>query len=387
MARDLVTPRRTAFIVCVVFAANVLAGCGSGSGDSNVQLAQARVSVKQKALTDAEGELSAASDAFCGATKTYVVAIDRYGDVLNATAPTVGDVKDAGSDLTAPREDAVAGARAAVDAHQKVFDAEQELAEAKADLKGAKSGSTSSPSPSGSANPTSGPKPLVPPARIESVKSAESDFASAQGAVTDQTPLAQAGQQFNAAAVALEMAWMRLYSEAGCLTGQQEQAAAAVGGYTAGLQQDLSDAGHYHGAVDGVYGPETLAAVEDLQQANGLPVTGAVDKATAAALQAELAAKGGAVAQQATATTAAVQQTLKLAGFWDGPVDGTWTPALTEALKRFQTELGVKPTGSVDAATIAALEGAIAEASQPASPSSSPSSSPSPSEPASPTTT
>ena len=76
-----------------------------------------------------------------------------------------------------------------------------------------------------------------------------------------------------------------------------------------------------------------------------------------------LAAKGGAVAQDAIASTAAVQQTLKLAGFWDGPVDGQWTPALTEALKEFQTALGVKPTGTVDAATIAALEQAISEAS------------------------
>jgi peptidoglycan hydrolase-like protein with peptidoglycan-binding domain len=56
------------------------------------------------------------------------------------------------------------------------------------------------------------------------------------------------------------------------------------------------------------------------------------------------------------------QQTLKLAGFWDGPVDGEWTPALTQALNDFQTELGVKPTGTVDAAILAALESAIAEA-------------------------
>ncbi len=102
-----------------------------------------------------------------------------------------------------------------------------------------------------------------------------------------------------------------------------------------------------------------------LQKANGLPVPGAVDKATAAALQAELVAKGGAAAQQSLATTAAVQQTLKLAGFWDGPVDGTWTPALTEAVKEFQTQLGVKPTGTVDTATVQALEKAIAGATQP----------------------
>ena len=93
-----------------------------------------------------------------------------------------------------------------------------------------------------------------------------------------------------------------------------------------------------------------------------MPVTGAVDKATAAALDEDLAAEGGATAQEELVATTAVQQTLKLAGFWDGPVDGEWTPELTEALKEFQTALGVKPTGTVDAATIAALEKAIAEA-------------------------
>src|SRR4029078_10164337 len=91
------------------------------------------------------------------------------------------------------------------------------------------------------------------------------------------------------------------------------------------------------------------------------------DKATDAALQADLAAKGGATAQQTVASTAAGQQTLKLAGFWDGPVDGKWTPALTEALKAFQTELGVKPTGTVDTATVAALEKAHAKGRPPPS--------------------
>ena len=75
------------------------------------------------------------------------------------------------------------------------------------------------------------------------------------------------------------------------------------------------------------------------------------------------------------ASTAAVQQTLKLVGFWDGPVDGIWTPELTEAVKEFQTELGVEPTGAVDAATIAAFEKAIADLTAPEpSPSPSPSS-------------
>ena len=76
------------------------------------------------------------------------------------------------------------------------------------------------------------------------------------------------------------------------------------------------------------------------------------------------------------ASTAAVQQVLKLAGYWQGPVDGEWTTDLTEALRAFQTELGVKPTGEVDAATVAALEKAIADASRTATPASTPASSP-----------
>ena len=111
------------------------------------------------------------------------------------------------------------------------------------------------------------------------------------------------------------MAWLRLFVDAGCLPDEhKQQAAAAVSAYTTALQQDLAEAGYYGGAIDGVYGPQTVAAVEELQRANGLPVTGTVDKATADALQAQLAALGGAAAQTAVATTAALQQTLKLAG-------------------------------------------------------------------------
>ena len=152
---------------------------------------------------------------------------------------------------------------------------------------------------------------------------------------------------------------------------------AAVSAYTMALQQDLTDTGHYAGAIDGVYGPATVAAVEDVQKSNGLPVTGTVDKATAAALQAELLALGGAAAQESLATTAAIQQTLKLAGFWDGPVDGVWTPELTDAVKAFQTELGVEPTGTIDAATITAFQQALSDLQDPdPAPSTEPSSEP-----------
>ena len=152
---------------------------------------------------------------------------------------------------------------------------------------------------------------MAPAATVDRVKQAESEFSTVQRGITDGTPLSQASQQFNSAAVALEMSWLRLFSDAGCLTDeQQKQAEAAVRDYTTALQKSLRDAGYYDGEVDGVYGPATVDAVEALQQAHGLPTTGTVDKATAAALQSDLVAKGGVIAQEAVASTAAVQQTL-----------------------------------------------------------------------------
>ena len=71
-----------------------LAGCAGEVSD--VDRAQAQVDAKEKAVADAQAELTAASEDFCEASETYIVALDRYGDVLNDTAPTVGDVRDAG---------------------------------------------------------------------------------------------------------------------------------------------------------------------------------------------------------------------------------------------------------------------------------------------------
>jgi len=360
----------------------VLSGCGGGGGGSTeVTLAEARVSAKEKAVTDAKAELADTSAQFCGASKTYIVALDRYGDVLSQTVPTVGDVKAAGTDLEQPRGDALAKAEAAVEAQQAVTKAKQELAVAETALAAAKSpGAGSTSTPAG----TNSPKPLAPAATVNRVKLAESEFDTVQQGITDETPLQQSSQQFNAAAVALEMSWLRLFADAGCLTDEQQvQAEAAVRDYTTTLQQALRDAGYYDGSVDGVYGPATVEAIEALQKAHGLPTTGTVDKATAAALQGDLAAKGGVIAQEKVASNAAVQQTLKIAGFWDGPVDGQWTPELTAALKDFQSELGVKPTGTVDAATIMALEKAIADAQSASSPTASTTSAPATASPSS----
>jgi len=366
--------------VGVVCACLVLAGCSDGGdnggdggdddGTSDAERAQARVEVAQDDLADAQEAAETAATQFCDQARDYITALDRYGDVLASTEPTVGDVREAGTDLAEPNEDVAADAEDAVAAREVVVTAEQDLAEAEAALAEARNAAPK-PTPSSTATVL---VPEAPPASADRVQQAQADLDAAVEGISDRTPLDSAAQQLNSAVVALQMSWLRLFSEVGCLTDdQQAQAAAAVSDYTAALQESLALAGHYAGEVDGVYGPATVEAVQSLQEAHGLPATGTVDKATAAALESDLAAQGGAAEQQSIASTAAVQQTLTLAGYWTGPVDGEWTPALTEALKAFQTELDVKPTGTVDAATIAALQRAIAEADEPETPTETPS--------------
>ncbi len=164
----------------------------------------------------------------------------------------------------------------------------------------------------------------------------------------------EATAAYNSAAFALQVAWLKLLADAGCLSDAQEaEAVAQLTAYTAALQTDLQTAGFYKGPIDGIYGPQTVAAVEQLQTDSGLPVTGLVDQATALALDKKLAKVG--------LQTAALQSVLKLTGSYTGPIDGKWTPELTDALKQFQTDAGLPPTGAIDAATLAALEQALAE--------------------------
>jgi peptidoglycan hydrolase-like protein with peptidoglycan-binding domain len=363
----------TAVAVC---SALLVAGCGGDDNEDPVKAAQERVSAAEEAVTEAQGTFDKASAEFCNDSKDYIIAVDRYGKAFDTAQATVGDVKTVGADLGEPREAVQSSAEDAVKAADDLSKAKHELAEAEAALAAAKSGKTTA-APSKTSTTTA--KPLVPTATVDRVKQAESDLTAASEGITDQTPLTEATAQYNAAAFALEVAWLRLFADAGCLTeDQQKQAVSAVTDYTAALQKDLRTAGYYDGDIDGVYGPMTVDAVEQLQKDNSLTVTGFVDRATAAALDAAVQKVGGEAASQETADTAAVQSALKLAGYWTGPVDGMWTPELTDALITFQKDLGVKPTGEVDAATLDALEQAIAQAKAPPTSPTAPSTSASP---------
>jgi Putative peptidoglycan binding domain len=50
------------------------------------------------------------------------------------------------------------------------------------------------------------------------------------------------------------------------------------------LQRELGQLNYYEGPVDGLMGPQTIAAIKDLQRQAGLPQTGVMNAATQAAL-------------------------------------------------------------------------------------------------------
>jgi peptidoglycan hydrolase-like protein with peptidoglycan-binding domain len=352
----------------VLAASFVVASCSNDSSNksaapttsvSAIDAAQARVETAQSGLTTANDSFSAASKQFCTDAKDYVSAVDRYGKLFTDSKATVGDVKTAGSDLATPRASVSSAATAVSSAKTDVANAEKELTEAQDALAAAKASASSVPAPPTSPAPTT--TTLVAPATISNVERAEDDLATASSAITDATPLTEATATYNAAALELEVAWLQLLAEAGCFTDEQQaRAAEQVSTYMASLQADLQTAGYYKGPIDGIYGPQTVAAVEQLQTDSGLPVTGLVDQATAVALDKKVAAVGQQAAAQQQNQTAALQTVLTLTGYWTGPIDGIWTPELTAALTRFQTALGVPPTGVVDAATMAAFQQALA---------------------------
>ena len=273
-----------------------------------------------------EIDIAAAQEQFCSDVEEYVVALDAYGGLFEDVELTVGDVKTAGEELE-PARQAVLDSAAAFD----------EAVQA-----GSDPGVTIE---------------IVEPETLDAVEEADAAFAEATAAIDEDTPVIEAGVQFTSAAYQLEVAWARVFADAGCIENEAE-AKQWVSDYVAALQTDLAAAGYYHGEVDGIYGPQTIEAVEQLQQDAGLPVTGLVDPATQIAL-------GAALGQQQSAEIGALQGILITTGYYSGPVDGEWSPELEDALKALQTDLGVPATGVVDAATLRAFETALAAEGEP----------------------
>jgi peptidoglycan hydrolase-like protein with peptidoglycan-binding domain len=134
------------------------------------------------------------------------------------------------------------------------------------------------------------------------------------------------------------------------------------------VQERLRQVGAYNGRADGIWGPDSQAALERFQQGRGLQVTGQLNQATAATLglnPVELLATRPGPVDAAPAAAASntlsrravrnVQSRLRALGFYNGQVDGAWGAGTQAAIERFQQGRGLQPTGQLNPATAQAM--------------------------------
>jgi peptidoglycan hydrolase-like protein with peptidoglycan-binding domain len=155
---------------------------------------------------------------------------------------------------------------------------------------------------------------------------------------------------------------------------------------TADLQTLLSTRGFYRGAIDGIQGSQTTAAILEAQRFYGLVVDGIAGSKTRAALERDgnvkpptipTASNGGEVKptpsasagsdgvkpttpttsnSMSTADVIALQKLLTERHFYDGPIDGIYGAATITAVKDAQRFYDLAEDGIAGATTIAALK-------------------------------
>lgn len=139
------------------------------------------------------------------------------------------------------------------------------------------------------------------------------------------------------------------------------------------LQRALNSATLDAGVEDGIYGPQTAAAVRRFQRSQGMPEDGIVGPQTWAVI-----AKTTPAGEELLRTTLrgplygatggpdvrAAQEALLARGFSPGALDGIYGPSTARAVTEFQSKHGLRADGVVDAATWDALMSAAEEREQ-----------------------
>ena len=136
--------------------------------------------------------------------------------------------------------------------------------------------------------------------------------------------------------------------------------------HIAQIQHVLADRGFYKGAVDGVWGDGTAAAVNKYRSSLGLDTDTGIDIALLQALNQQrtevpkLATQVSANAQgvplyAGTTTLRAMQRELSAKGHDAGAIDGKWGENTRDALRSFQREHDLETTGTLTLPTLAAL--------------------------------
>jgi LysM repeat protein len=125
-------------------------------------------------------------------------------------------------------------------------------------------------------------------------------------------------------------------------------AAAALNPQLAGLQVALRSYGLYGGAVDGIAGPRTVAAVRAFQRRHGLPVTGRADLRTRRALGSlgrPLFGRRPLVRGRFGWDVSVLQFLLARRGFYHGGLDGYFDADTQRALRAYQRSMRLRADG------------------------------------------
>lgn len=120
------------------------------------------------------------------------------------------------------------------------------------------------------------------------------------------------------------------------------------------IQTALKRQGYYSGAVDGIYGSATQAAVRKFQANKGLSVDGICGSETLSAL-----GIGGTASTFRRGSSGSdvekIQQKLRSWGYYSGAVDGIYGSATETAIKQFQAKNGLAVDGICGVRTLEAL--------------------------------
>lgn len=128
------------------------------------------------------------------------------------------------------------------------------------------------------------------------------------------------------------------------------------------LQRALKALGYYKGGSDGTFGEETQAAVYRFQLANGLQETGIADSAVQLRLYAETPVAWEEFLEESCASVGDVgarvrtlQIWLEHKGYFKGECTGRYGDGTQQAVRRFQTDQSLEPSGDLDLNTCGAL--------------------------------
>jgi len=153
-------------------------------------------------------------------------------------------------------------------------------------------------------------------------------------------------------------------------TGAATQTAALTPDMVRAIQTNLNQRGYSVGAVDGIFGQSTQAALEHYQRDQNLAPTGQIDERTLVALgvvnqpgtqytptgKRHPQSSSAAHSQKVSASMVRdIQTQLSSRGYDVGPIDGMWGSHTRQALMAFQRDQNMRASGRIDRNTLAAL--------------------------------